>query len=96
MIYTIENDKIKASFSDVGAELVSLINKADGEEYLWQGDAAYWTGHAYNLFPICGEFSQELLAEKLLGEKADFIELEETMPNRPPVLCPGCPHRGMF
>jgi len=49
-----------------------------------------------NLLPLCGEFSQELLAEKLLGEKAEFIELEETMPNRPPVLCPGCPHRGMF
>lgn len=58
MIYTIENDKIKASFSDVGAELVSLINKADGEEYLWQGDAAYWTGHAYNLFPICGRLTE--------------------------------------
>lgn len=58
MIYTIENDKIKASFSDVGAELVSLINKADGTEYLWQGDAAYWTGHAYNLFPICGRLTE--------------------------------------
>lgn len=58
MIYTIENDKIKASFSDVGAELVSLINKADGTEYLWQGDPAYWTGHAYNLFPICGRLTE--------------------------------------
>ncbi len=58
MIYTIENDKIKASFSDVGAELVSLINKADGTEYLWQGDPTYWTGHAYNLFPICGRLTE--------------------------------------
>lgn len=58
MIYTIENDKIKASFTDVGAELVSLINKADGTEYLWQGDPTYWTGHAYNLFPICGRLTE--------------------------------------
>ncbi len=58
MIYTIENDKIKASFSDMGAELVSLILKEDGTEYLWQGDAAYWTGHAYNLFPICGRLTE--------------------------------------
>lgn len=58
MIYYIENDKIKAGFSDMGAELVSLVNKADGSEYLWQGDAAYWTGHAYNLFPICGRLTE--------------------------------------
>ena len=54
MIYTIENAKIKASVSTMGAELVSLILKKTGTEYLWQADPTYWTGHAYNLFPICG------------------------------------------
>ena len=54
MIYSIENAKIKASVSTMGAELVSLILKKTGTEYLWQGDKTYWTGHAYNLFPICG------------------------------------------
>lgn len=54
MIYTIENEKIKASVSTMGAELVSLILKETGTEYLWQADPEYWTGHAYNLFPICG------------------------------------------
>lgn len=54
MIYTIENDKIKVSASTKGAELVSVILKKTGTEYLWQGDPTYWTGHAYNLFPICG------------------------------------------
>ena len=49
-----------------------------------------------NLLPNIGEFSQEILAEKLLGKKPEFTELDETLPNRPPVLCPGCPHRGMF
>ena len=54
MIYTIENAKIKVSASTKGAELVSLILKKTGTEYLWQADPTYWTGHAYNLFPICG------------------------------------------
>lgn len=54
MLYTIENEKIKVTVSDMGAEMTSLILKETGVEYLWQADPAYWTGHAYNLFPICG------------------------------------------
>ncbi len=54
MIYTIENEKVKVEITDKGAELQSIILKADGTEYLWQGDAKYWAGRAYNLFPICG------------------------------------------
>lgn len=54
MLYTIENSKIKVTITDMGAEMTSLILKKTGTEYLWQGDPTYWTGHAYNLFPICG------------------------------------------
>lgn len=54
MLYTIENEKIRVSVTDLGAEMTSLILKETGTEYLWQADPAYWTGHAYNLFPICG------------------------------------------
>ena len=54
MLYTIENEKIRVSVTDMGAEMTSLILKETGTEYLWQADPAYWTGHAYNLFPICG------------------------------------------
>jgi indolepyruvate ferredoxin oxidoreductase alpha subunit len=49
-----------------------------------------------NLLPVCGEYSQELLSEKLLGETKEFTNAEEDIPVRPPVLCPGCPHRGTF
>ena len=49
-----------------------------------------------NLLPLLGEFSQELLAEKLLGKAPDYVSLDEQIPVRPPVLCPGCPHRGIF
>ncbi len=48
-----------------------------------------------NIFPICGEFSQSLIAEKLGKDKADFVN-SESMPVRPPVMCAGCPHRGLF
>ncbi len=49
-----------------------------------------------NVLPCIGEFSQELLRERLLGETLPSVALEETIPVRPPVLCPGCPHRGLF
>lgn len=49
-----------------------------------------------NLLPICDEFTQEVLADKLLGENKPYVSLEENIPVRPPVLCPGCPHRGIF
>ena len=54
MLYTIENDKLRVTISDIGAELQSIYNKQNNTEYLWQGDEKYWNGRAYNLFPICG------------------------------------------
>ena len=49
-----------------------------------------------SLFPICGEFSQSLVAEKLGLDTKPFSALEEKIPMRPPVMCAGCPHRGVF
>lgn len=49
-----------------------------------------------DVLPICGEFSEELLREKLLGIEPDYCEIGSPIPPRPPVLCPGCPHRGVF
>ena len=48
------------------------------------------------LFPWIGEFSQKLLAEKLLGKTEETYAFPEAVPGRPPVLCAGCPHRGLF
>ncbi len=49
-----------------------------------------------NLLPLLGEFSQEVIAECLRGEKPVFKAIEDEIPVRPPVMCPGCPHRGLF
>lgn len=49
------------------------------------------------LFPICYEFSPELIKEKILGEKPVISYTADVQaPLRPPVLCAGCPHRGLF
>ncbi len=48
------------------------------------------------IFGYIGEIPQSVIAEKILGEKKEFNALEENIPVRPPVMCAGCPHRGMF
>lgn len=62
--------------------------------------------HGKDLLPICGEYSQNLirkclesiLPESLKSNAAFSIpnSTMENLPNRPPIMCAGCPHRGMF
>ncbi|MBD5138289.1 MAG: indolepyruvate ferredoxin oxidoreductase subunit alpha [Ruminococcus sp.] len=48
------------------------------------------------LFGYIGEFSQAIVAEKLLGVKTETVSFDGNVPVRPPVMCAGCPHRGLF
>ncbi|MBR4555702.1 MAG: indolepyruvate ferredoxin oxidoreductase subunit alpha [Ruminococcus sp.] len=52
--------------------------------------------HGKDTFSLLGEISQSIVREKILGETAEFSEFPETVPVRPPVMCAGCPHRGLF
>lgn len=52
--------------------------------------------HGKDLLPICGEFSQNLVATRLGCPDKPAVNLDEAVPVRPPVMCAGCPHRGMF
>jgi len=47
------------------------------------------------LFTYIGEYSANMLREKVLGIAPDTVA-PAAAPGRPPVLCPGCPHRGLF
>ena len=47
-------------------------------------------------FPICGEFSQNLVRECLGMDVPAHMSIDENLPARPPVMCAGCPHRGIF
>ena len=47
-------------------------------------------------FPICGEFSQNLVRECMGMETQGSVHIEDEIPARPPVMCAGCPHRGIF
>ena len=49
-----------------------------------------------DVLPLEGEYSQNLIARKLGVEVPDFVSLDESLPGRPPMMCAGCPHRGLF
>ncbi len=48
------------------------------------------------IFPLLGEFSQNLIREKLSIPVPAERTLDVEIPPRPPVMCAGCPHRGLF
>ena len=48
-----------------------------------------------DVFSLLGEFSQATVAKAILGEEKPYSAVEEELPGRPPVLCAGCPHRGL-
>ena len=48
------------------------------------------------LFPICGEFSQNLVRACMGQEAPKSLSIADAIPPRPPVMCAGCPHRGIF
>lgn len=52
MIVTLENDVFKAEICSLGAEIHSLTKKADGTEYIWNGEPSVWKSHAPILFPF--------------------------------------------
>ena len=47
-------------------------------------------------FTLQGEYSQSLIKQVILGETDAFTKTDLDIPARPPVLCAGCPHRGLY
>ena len=48
------------------------------------------------LFSALGEFSQQTVAAAFGAEPKEYVTAESQIPNRPPMMCAGCPPRGMF
>lgn len=48
-----------------------------------------------NILPMVGEFSQSIIASALGVPPKKYIPAPQ-VPARPPVMCAGCPHRGLF
>jgi indolepyruvate ferredoxin oxidoreductase alpha subunit len=47
------------------------------------------------IIPLVGELTPRIVREAITGRAATLLPVEG-LPGRPPNLCPGCPHRGLF
>lgn len=56
MLLTIQNNHLSLTVDTLGAQMMR-IRSADGCEYLWQGDPAYWPDRAPTLFPFIGRLT---------------------------------------
>lgn len=59
IVYTIENQFIRASVKTTGAELTSFYNKVLEREFLWQPGSEIFPNQAKNLFPNVGMVNRE-------------------------------------
>ena len=93
MIWPMPDEKIKAFAGSV--ERLIVVEELD----------PFIEGHCLtlglkvegkSLFPLEGELSQNIIAERLGLSVPSGVKLEEKIPARPPMMCSGCPHRGIF
>ena len=88
-------DKLIREFAE-GVERVVIVEELEPvieEQVKSWGIAVEGKEH----FTLLGEYSPEYLAEHLGGiAKAQGYGLDKEIPPRPPLMCPGCPHRGVF
>ena len=96
MVNPLPENMIK-KFAD-GLDKIIVVEELDPiVETFVRGLALPCEIHGKDMFPICGEFSQNIVAaafgkEVHQGKKLDGVQI----PVRPPIMCAGCPHRGMF
>lgn len=55
MLITLQNECQRLTADTLGARMMSL--RANGTEYLWQGDPRYWPDRAPTLFPFIGRLT---------------------------------------
>lgn len=58
MMILLENENIRVTIAEKGAELRSIESKTTGLEYLWKGDPQYWGKFSPVLFPIIGALKE--------------------------------------
>ena len=95
MSYPMPDELIRAFAKEV--DTLYVVEEGDSfmEDFVKQLGIAC---HGKDLLPLCGEYSPELVRNAILGQgKPTAYEIEgKHAPSRPPVLCAGCPHRGLF
>jgi galactose mutarotase-like enzyme len=54
MEYSVENEFLKISVKETGAELCRIQSQSTGKDFMWDADPEVWASHAPVLFPVIG------------------------------------------
>lgn len=73
---------------------VAVVEEADA--YLERGLSAHGFDVEHLDLPAAGELTPGAIRSALGMPAPELREAEETLPPRPPLMCPGCPHRPVF
>lgn len=63
-IHTLENDNLIINISNVGAELISVFDKSNDSERMWNANPNIWNRHAPILFPFVGKLKNNTYTYK--------------------------------
>jgi len=80
--HSIENEFLKVTVKETGAELCSIQNKENNKEYIWQANPDIWGNHAPNLFPVIGVLKEgkfNFEGQEYELPKHGFIRYNENM-----------------
>ena len=55
MEYIIENEFLRVTITETGAQIKSVISKNDGVEHMWNGNPNVWKYHSPVMFPYTGK-----------------------------------------
>jgi indolepyruvate ferredoxin oxidoreductase alpha subunit len=94
MVYPLPKEKIQSFASQV--EKIFVVEELDPffEEQI-RALGIEVTGK--EAFPLCGELTPRWVEKGLTGvDPLPVVEIPAGLPPRPPIMCPGCPHRGVF
>ena len=93
MIWPMPEEKIRALAASV--EKLVVVEELDGfiEEHI---RCLGIDVMGKDTFSCIGELSQNVVAEKFGAVISEGVKLDDAIPARPPVMCAGCPHRGLF
>ena len=86
--HILENEKLRITVSDRGAELISVFDKSAKKERIWSADPAIWNRHAPILFPFVGketdgkyrigDMEYSMKTQHGFARDMDFVCLEDT------------------
>lgn len=48
------------------------------------------------IFTVQGEYSANMIRKAILNADLEIAQAADNVPARPPILCPGCPHRSVY